>query len=373
MRFLITLTLLTACTSGNEIAGPFDGPIQRFAVDRITLPSDNASAMAMGDDLTGSGTIDNDLGMVLGELALQNDLDTHAADVIASGTIASFVELQTAGEGSTDADVTYYGFTGAPAVAAGGKLVAGAFASNLTRDTDVPGAALLALPVFPESAPSLVPLHAMEIELTPDGSGGFNAAIRGGVPAGELSPVAARGLLQMIADDPVDHDALARALDTANDHTLTGIGVETNGLVESLIAPDVTLFGEQDLSFGFVVHLVPCPTGNCALATPADTCADGVKDGDETGVDCGGSCALACGGGAVCRVDGDCQSQQCNAGTCLAPGCSDGILDGLESDVDCGWSCAGCAPGKQCFEDSDCASGACSVESTYPGMPGTCN
>jgi hypothetical protein len=52
---------------------------------------------------------------------------------------------------------------------------------------------------------------------------------------------------------------------------------------------------------------------NChALAA---TCADGLKDGNESAVDCGGSCAL-CTSGGTCNVNGDCRSNNCSGGVC---------------------------------------------------------
>jgi hypothetical protein len=58
-------------------------------------------------------------------------------------------------------------------------------------------------------------------------------------------------------------------------------------------------------------------------------------------------------------VPADCQSQSCAAGVCVAPTCTDGIRDGFESDVDCGGPCGGCAAGKQCVVDADCATSRC--------------
>ena len=44
------------------------------------------------------------------------------------------------------------------------------------------------------------------------------------------------------------------------------------------------------------------------------SCADGIKNGDETAVDCGGSCA-PCGSGAACSVNPDCTSASCTLST----------------------------------------------------------
>jgi hypothetical protein len=328
-------------------------------VDRIMLPTGNQTAYDMGDDLTGNGGIQNQIGMVIGTLLANCDATTHGTDMIATGVIASMVEIQAESLGSAArVGVTFYGYTGAAATVAGGAIVDGVFTSNRTRTTHVPGAATLVLPVFADAAPITVELHGMEIDLTPDGSGGYDAAIRGGIPEADAMMSAATGMIQMMFDDPADHEELVRTAAPP----LTIQDIEGDSLIESLLAPDVTLFGEQDVSLGFQAHLVPCPSGDCALATPADACADRVKDGDETDVDCGGSCGLPCPGGSGCVLGSDCQSQACIGGICAAPGCSDGILDGFESDVDCGWTCPGCALGKICYSDADCASGNCDAD-----------
>nr|CEL65316.1 TPA: sushi domain (scr repeat) domain-containing protein [Neospora caninum Liverpool] len=64
--------------------------------------------------------------------------------------------------------------------------------------------------------------------------------------------------------------------------------------------------------------------GPSFFSCPKPTCADGVRNGDETGVDCGGSCPKKC------------------------PSCFNGMRDGDEEDVDCGGSvcepCEFCSP-----------------------------
>src|SRR5580704_6064756 len=169
MRLLIGLGLFAACTSSaqdQDIVGPFSGPMTRFVVDRITLPTDNASAFAMGDDLTGSGAINNQLGNALGMLSSEGLTNLYGADMIAAGAIASSVVLQAEDlDNATQAAVTYYGADGTTATLAGGAIVNGVFTSNRTRSTRVPGAAALVLPVFGDADPSSVELHAMEIDL----------------------------------------------------------------------------------------------------------------------------------------------------------------------------------------------------------------
>ncbi len=124
-----------------------------------------------------------------------------------------------------------------------------------------------------------------------------------------------------------------------------------------------------------------CVTGSgCDLTTKtcdANTCNDGLKDGNETDVDCGGTCP-ACGVGKKCNATTDCLSGEgCDVTTktCDANLCNDGLKDGPETDVDCGGtsSCARCADGKKCVAGSDCidkvcAGGACQPPSCTDGV-----
>lgn len=102
------------------------------------------------------------------------------------------------------------------------------------------------------------------------------------------------------------------------------------------------------------------------------TCADGVKNGEETAVDCGGDACGPCPDGAACAVDADCLGGSCNAGgvceqatvTCLPvgedPTCADCTQNGVETDVDCGGdTCLPCAVGQGCGNDADCLSAHC--------------
>jgi hypothetical protein len=110
------------------------------------------------------------------------------------------------------------------------------------------------------------------------------------------------------------------------------------------------------------------PTEVCGAAKQCvdASCADGVKNGDETDVDCGGACLATCAPGQACSSASDCLNGVCKLNTCLVPTCSDGVKNGDETDVDCGGACASafvpkkCGPGLGCTLDGDCAGDACS-------------
>jgi hypothetical protein len=128
-----------------------------------------------------------------------------------------------------------------------------------------------------------------------------------------------------------------------------------------VLSPDV----EADA--GATVTSPACDDGQeCQVASPLPldvTCGDGLLNQDESDMDCGGSCQKACGLGASCRDDGDCESGSYCApetASCEVPRCTDGLKNGAEVLADCGGgTCAGCPPGSACALAIDCESAVC--------------
>lgn len=92
-------------------------------------------------------------------------------------------------------------------------------------------------------------------------------------------------------------------------------------------------------------------------------CKNTLKDGEETDVDCGGVCG-GCALGKTCKEDNDCADKaagaKCTNNVCAL--CSDGKTNGDETDVDCGGkACGPCGVGKQCKVGLDCKSEACTA------------
>jgi hypothetical protein len=375
------LVAVAACSShGHDVVGPFTGTTYRYVVDVLAVPAPGGDdPMAIADDLDGGGAL-NRVGAITTILAGTNDLSVNSADMIASGALASTVTIQAHALTTDDhVGVTFYGADGEPAIVMGGRFAAGAFRSNRTRDTQVPGETTAHLPVFTNADPITVDVRGLEIDLDPDGNGGYNGFVRGGIPAAAAADAAFAGLVQMILDEPQRHLVFARQIDTNADGVIERAEVDAS-VIGLLLAPDIQLYRsgryapdpsrtmKDSLSLAFRIHLAPCAAGRCATAAAMDPCRDRVRDGGETDVDCGGPCqpcqaAAACGGG------GDCQSAACDAGRCRAPTCSDGVRDGLETDVDCGDSCAPCKAGATCAAAVDCTSGNCS---NTAGSLGTC-
>jgi len=329
------------------------------------LPPTGTMARAIADDLDGDQAVDNQLGTTVASVAAFGNLTTHAPDMIASGALASIVQIQ-ADDAQNDGSVRvwYYGADGDESEAAGGAIVDGSFHSNRTRTTWVPGTARVRLPVFVDADPIAVDLIGMEIDMSPDGKGGYDATIRGGVGEAEAQTAAYTSILQMFAANPQDHRTFWYLADLNRDgdipfEEMTG----EHGLLSGLVVSDLdirTRDGERvpSVSLAFQVHLTPCPSGACGPATIADTCHDRRLDSGETGVDCGGGC-LACAGGEACTAPTDCQSGACTAGRCAATSCTDGIKDGFEADTDCSGGCGLCASARTCEFSTDCLRGYC--------------
>ncbi len=360
MKRVIVLVGIAGCwsaPSSDDVVGPFTGEVHRYAVDRITLPINNTAARDLGDDLNGDRRIDNQLGMVIGTLAGFGDVNKHGADIIAAGVLTSVVDIQ-AEDLMTDgrAGVWYRGVATDDATTLGGTLVDGAFVSNRTRDTAHAGRATVRLPILVDIDPIELELIGMELDLTPDGHGGFDGRVRGAVREAEVMETARIGLEAMLVAKPQDHRVLWSALDTNLDGTITRLEFErSDGLMAALLAADFSIDGEPVLSFGFGIHLVPAGTPPAPIA---DRCFDRILDGTETDLDCGSTC-MDCAGGKICSAPADCQSGACIAGRCLAPTCTDGVRDGFEADIDCGGICSACGIGAVCDFPRDCASGNC--------------
>src|SRR5689334_7056477 len=212
MRFALLLVAV-GCSSpapSTDVVGPFTGAHHPFVVDRITPPAAPQDAARFGDDLDGDGKVDNGIAVLIGSLAAFNNASQHAADMIASGALASEVEI-VADDLAVDDSVAvlYHGAPGDQPTAVGGRLSADGFAPNRTRETRVPGEAVVRLPVFADADPVAVRVVGLEIVLTRDGAGGFDGTVAGGVLLDDLRAAAFTGFAQMVATNPQDHVLLA--------------------------------------------------------------------------------------------------------------------------------------------------------------------
>jgi hypothetical protein len=378
MRWAVALVLVGCGDQGGDIVGPFTGDVHRYVIDRIAMPA-NTSDFA--DDLDGDGQVDNGLGGVMATLANTHDATTHGQDMIASGALSSVLKLQADSlDSDSAAGATWLGSDGDLETAMGGSIAARAFTSNRSRTTHVPGNSELHLPILADADPLVVMADGLELDLSPDGNGGFDALVRGAMRIELAQSAAYDGILQMLTNDPGSHLIFARLVDGNHDGVVTRDEIAATPLLAAIISADVHMFdgdvyaptpsGVEDvISLGFSAHLVPCDSGNCAITTPADACHDRITDGAETDIDCGGGCA-PCADYLSCAAPADCQSGACDMGRCRAATCSDGVRDGFESDVDCGGGCSSCQSGSTCAVNGDCTSNVCNGGTTTLGTCG---
>ena len=243
-RSALLLLCLAACAHdddrGNgDVVGPFTGE-HRFVVDRLDVPTTSVLAQQLGDDLDGDDFPDNQAGMVIASLFGIQDGNTHGADSIASGAIASRVIVQADDLSFDDTvGVFYFGEELASATVAGGTLEGGIFTSNRTRTTAVPADALVVLPVFQDSDPSGLPIIGAEIDLVADGNGGFDGRLRGGLRTTDALDLVGAGLLAMIQARPQSHLSLARDVDTNHDNILSAAEIADTSLIKALVTSDM--------------------------------------------------------------------------------------------------------------------------------------
>jgi hypothetical protein len=367
---------VAACTPADgEVTGPYTGPTVRYAIDDIVIPSTTEEVTGFGADLDGDKRVDNVYGQVTRTLKTWgDDLTSGGPDMIASGAIRSLIELRADDLANDDSVAIWYvGADGDDAVPIGGRLIDGVLASNRTRTSDHRGRARLHLPVFLDADPTEIDLYGLEVDLEPDGHGGFHGFVRGGMRSEDAMEATYAGVLQMFAANPGEHKGLRELFELStkpgNDGVITRDEFFKNSLIISLLTPDIEMAGVgKVLSFAFGVHLRACPDGVCSLPAVEDHCRDRVRDGGETDVDCGGGC-LPCAASQACTAADDCQSGTCTATGCTAPTCTDGLENGFEGDIDCGGICAKkCELGQRCDSSSDCNS-----TSLLTCVAGTCH
>ena len=132
---------------------------------------------------------------------------------------------------------------------------------------------------------------------------------------------------------------------------LTDPGIADVGATDDVSAtPEDVHQNDENIDTGENTDSNTTPT--CPEPDVAMICAEReVECGNINFHDDCGPRILNCGGCA------DHDNGACVTGTCQEPSCDDNIKNQNETDVDCGGDCPGCAEGKQCLVDDDCAQG----------------
>jgi hypothetical protein len=314
---------IAACGSDSGTIKP-EGMHYHYVANQVNVPTNNTQARAYGLDLNGDGTVDNQLGMVLGTLAsmgfdIQGNINTSVAD----GGIIVLIDFQTkdftstaaagvaaylganptppACNGSADTTCQHHlTGTGSFEIAAGtptnaslaGKIVGGTFTGgpgDLALQIAIGGQTPIELDLIGARAKaSAISATAIGATTAPNTA---TAASTGGVNLGgaitqedlnnkiipqiqqQLGPIIVRDCCgtgntahptcDATANPPcgcVDGSTgktILGLFDTApKDCTVTVTEIQTNSLIMSLLAPDVTINGKMALSLGINVTTV---------------------------------------------------------------------------------------------------------------------
>jgi hypothetical protein len=294
---------LVACGGGDDGVTPPTGPHYGYVADTVVVPRNNAEAREIGLDLNGDKTIDNQLGMVLGTLAGQGfEVQTTLDEAVDAGSIILLLDLQTPDFASTtgaglsiklgDSDTAmptpctdptmpatcgkHLDGTGVFTIDAGspadagveGKIAGGVF-------TGGPGEIKLQI-ALADADPidlSLIGARAKATGITEDGIS--EVILAGAITQSQLDteviPNIQAQLPPIIAEDcdpaagPPECGCLANStgdtiislFDTSpKDCEVTVEEIKTNSLIQSLLAPDVTIDGQDALSLGLKVSAV---------------------------------------------------------------------------------------------------------------------
>jgi hypothetical protein len=298
--FASAVTSLVAC--GGEGQTPPSGPHYGYVASEVTVPANNTQAREIGLDLNGDKTVDNQLGMVLGTLAgqgfkVQDTLD----EAVLKGTIILLLDFQTPDFGSTTgAGLSIkLGDTPNPApcidpdvlTTCGKHLEGGA---SFTIDPSSPDNAgvegSIAGGVF-KGGPGTITLQIALAEAAPIELNLIGARAKAtGITESDIGEVILAGALTQndldtkviptiqaqlpplierdcvpVPGPPLDcgcasgstGNTILGLFDTdPEDCTVTVDEIKNNSLIQSLLAPDVTIDGQDALSLGLRVAAV---------------------------------------------------------------------------------------------------------------------
>jgi len=308
MRVQALVVLLVGC--GNVTAapdapvvdmpndGPFLGAHRHYVIDHQNIPTSSSEAQANGLDLNGDGNVDNQLGNTFGALAGQGfDIKGTTNLAVDRGAILMLLDVQ-APDLVTAAAAAVAMYQGAnpnpPACDPNGVCrghLAGtatfAIASSSPNDPPLaaaitagtllggPGTLPIQLAAF-DPNPLTLELHGARVKLanltdTTIGTGVVAGAITQGDVDNKMIPQAQQSFMTIVQRDcPLggippacgcaansQGATLLNLFDTnPQDCQISVDEIRSNSLIQSLLAPDVTIEGQQMLSFGFGITAV---------------------------------------------------------------------------------------------------------------------
>ncbi|MDQ3365211.1 MAG: hypothetical protein M3680_07270 [Myxococcota bacterium] len=298
--FWIGLGCLLVAGCAEQPRPAVEGDHHQYVVAGLRVPRNNLEARASSLDLNDDEAVDNQLGMVFGILEQRGlGVSGTAQAAVIRGKAIMLVALQTTSfsEARSSGLVTYLGTNPDPAACTDPSELATCGRHLMTRATyDVSpdsasdlargrfdggtfraraGTMPIAIAIDAE-VPLRIDLHAARVQLQNMSPDGGTAILAGGITATDLRtvviPEAARQMSRIIAAECSGQpagpspcgcgpDSRARDLeelfDTNRDCVIEEAELRDNALVESLTASDLRIDGQELLSFGVGVELVP--------------------------------------------------------------------------------------------------------------------
>jgi hypothetical protein len=269
-----------------------------FVIDSVSLPQNNSQAAMYGLDIDGNQTIDNQLGMVIATLTGQG-FDSQATMSRAIDTGSALMLGDLAANNLTTASLAtftiYQGANPTPAPCSSAQDIvcrkhltgSGSFSINPTAPKDTPlfgsitagkltaGPGHLTVQVTVTSAtPVMVTLLGARVELTSTATSS-TGKLAGAVSMTDINTKIIPAVRDGMAAEVVKQCTMLTSppncgcptgstaktflslFDTnPQDCNISLTEVQNNSLVQSLLAPDVTVEGQQALSLGVGVHAV---------------------------------------------------------------------------------------------------------------------
>ena len=292
----VIVSMATGCLfDGDNLR--LEGAHYQYVVSELQIPSNNITARSYGLDINGDKTVDNQLGMVFATLNQQGlGVGDTAREALLRGGLVMLVDLQTTSfeETALSGLVTYLGGDPSPTpcldparletcgqhlLGQGQFSVDDASASDHATGPIVAGVYLDPVGLLPveiaidPTSPIRLDLHGAHIRLTQLSEGHATGIIGGGITKADIDriviPEAAAQMNRIVTTEcpkpggvtpcgclaSSSAQVLQKYFDDNDDCQVGVAEVATNGIVQSLLAPDVTIGGEKLLSFGAGIEL----------------------------------------------------------------------------------------------------------------------
>lgn len=288
--------IVTGCATEDSLV--VTGTHYQYVVSELRIPRNNTEARENAVDLNGDKVVDNQLGMVFGSLDTMGlGVGETATEALQRGGLVMLADLQTEDFRYTEASgfETWLGDSLEPApcldparLETCGQHLRGTgrfsvdvdSTSHQIRGPIVDGVfseKAVFLPVelvIDTGRPLRVDLRGARVKLTHVSETRISAIFGGGLTKGDLErvvyPEAAANCDRIVQNECMQQggdecgclpgsrsNTLQNLFDDNHDCRITTNEVATNSIVQSLLAPDVRIDGQELVSFGVGVELVP--------------------------------------------------------------------------------------------------------------------